>query len=90
MMQIRNGQPMVVVVFILSVFIIGFLWVIMSKPLGITYDYYREDPSIVGVQDYQTFYNVTRVLWLWFPFVGIVALIIWALTEAHRKDDTYG
>ena len=90
MIKIRNGQPMIVIIFILSVFVIGFMWVIMSNPLGMVYEKYRTDPEIVGVDDYQLFYNITRAIWLWFPFVGIVALIIWSLSEAHRKDNMYG
>lgn len=86
----RNGQPYVLIVFLLGLFMVGLIFVLMMKPMEMVYNDYTVSEPQLQEDVYQNFLNQSRTIFLWAPFVILLGLVIWALIESHRKTDMYG
>jgi len=88
-MKIRNGQPFVFIVFILAIFIVGFAFVVLEKPLEVTYNKYYNDTD-VSDDVYQTFYTRTKTMWEWMLLPIGIMLIVWVVVKMQQRNDTGG
>lgn len=86
----RNGQPYVLIVFLLGLFMVGLIFVLMMKPMEMVYNDYTVSEPQLQEDVYQNFLNQSRTIFLWSPFIILLGLVIWALIESHRKTDMYG
>jgi len=77
-------------VILLALFMIGFTFVLLSKPLGIVYEHYVHDPELASDQEYQNMYGRLYTIWYWMPFIGVIMLLLWAYQESQRQDQMYG
>lgn len=87
-MNIRKGQPYVVLIYILAVIIIGFATAILMMPMGQMYNHNYDDPA-VQEDIYQTFFTRSRTLFIWLPLLLIVPTILWMLIKAQEKQQGY-
>jgi len=88
-MKIRKSQPYVFLVFILAIFIIGFAYVVLTKPMQVTYNrFYNE--SFLEDEVYQTFYIRSKTIWNWVLLPCAVALILWAIIKMQEKGELGG
>ena len=88
-MKIRNGQPCILLVFLIAIFIIGLAYIILMNPMGYTYNkYYNDtDPNDTEIQ---TFYTRSKTIWDWLLLPCAIALIIWAIIKIKKKSQYDG
>jgi len=83
-MKVRNSQPFVMIIFIISIIIIGMAYVILQQPLSTTYDYAYNDSNL-NDQVYQTFFMQMKTIWIWVLFPIVIALIWWSVMKSIEK-----
>jgi hypothetical protein len=86
MIEYKHQQAFVVIILLLSLFVFGLVYVILSKPMQVVYDYTYND-SAVQDQDYQTFFIRSVTVWENVLVFGIISLLIWAIIEIQRKKE---
>jgi hypothetical protein len=84
--RLRNGQPFVYIVLLLGIFVIGFAYVILSKPMATVYNMVFNN-SVMMNDTYQTFFSQTKTIWDFILLPIAIALIIWAIIKIQQRDD---
>jgi hypothetical protein len=82
-----QGSPFIWFMFILAIFVIGFVYVILSRPVSMTYNMFYDDPE-VSEDVYQTFFRRAATLWYVAPLIIVVCLIMWSLIKTHQQEGT--
>ena len=88
-MKIRNSQPFVFIVFVLAIFIVGFAFVVLDKPLEVVYNKFYNDSDLTD-DVYQTFFTRTKTMWEWMLLPIGIMLIIWVIVKMQQKNDYEG
>ena len=83
----KHSQAFIVIILLLSLFVFGLVYVILSKPMQVVYDYTYNDSAVQGDQVYQDFYIRSVTVWKNVLVFGIIALLVWAIIEIQRKRD---
>ena len=84
-MEIRKGQPYVLLLYVMGILMIGFAFAILMNPLGTVYNN-NHDKEIVQGEDYQQFFTRSRSLFLWLPLILLIPTFFWALSKAQEKN----
>ena len=87
--NIRKGQAFAILIFILAIFLLGFTYSILMKPVGVLYNRVYNNSELQD-DEYQTFFVRTRTIWFWILPIVIIPLIIWAINEGNRRGQQYG
>lgn len=87
MIKIKHSQAFVFIVVVLSIFIIGLTWVVLSKPLAIVYDV-TINASEVQSNDMQTFFIRAKTVWNYILIIAAIVLFIWAYMKAQEQTGT--
>lgn len=87
--KIRQSSPFLWFVFIISILMIGFMFVVVSKPVSIVYNSVYNDSAVMD-SDYQTFFTRTKTIWTGSLMVFVIALLLWTILRMTEKSDAYG
>ena len=82
----KKSQAFLFLIFIMSILVIGFTYVILSKPMSILYNQYQNDSDMNDV-DAQNFYIRSNTIWEFILIPIAIALILWTIIEVQRKKD---
>ena len=87
--RIRKSQPFVYLVVILGIFVLGFAYIILSKPMSLVYNSVFNRSELMN-ETYQTFFTQTKTIWNFILLPCAIALIIWAIIKIQQRDDIGG
>jgi uncharacterized BrkB/YihY/UPF0761 family membrane protein len=85
--KVRNGQPYIVLVYLLGLMMVGFAFIVLMKPLEITYNRVYDSPHL---QDdvYDTFFTRFQSIWFWILLPIAIALLVWIVIK-HQEREGY-
>jgi Trk-type K+ transport system membrane component len=76
---------MIWIVFIIGIFMIGFIYAILEKPISISHNLFYNDSSL-NQSDYQNVYTRARTIWVWFPLGIIIGMILWLIIQLQKRS----
>ena len=85
----KNSQAFVLIVFLIAIFVLGFAYVTLSKPMQYTYNEFYNDTDTQD-QVYQDFFIRSKTIWQWITLPIAISLILWAIIEIQKKKNEYG
>jgi hypothetical protein len=86
--SIRKSQAFVWIFFVVAVIMIGFIYMMLMKPLSFVYNYSYND-STVNDSVYQQFYERSATIWYWTPILLVLSMILWAVIQVQKRSQ-YG
>ena len=86
--KLKQASAFVWFVFILAILVFGFAYLIISKPVQVTYNQFYND-TVLDDQVYQDFYIRAKTIWYWFPLSAAIAMFLWAMIKLNQRDE-YG
>jgi len=85
----KKAQAFVFIVFLIAIFVLGFAYVTLSKPMQYTYNEFYNDTDVQD-QVYQDFFIRSKTIWTWITLPISIGLILWVMIEIQKKRNDYG
>lgn len=82
----KKGQAYVWIFALAFLFMIGVVYIIMTKPFITIHDIFA--PNFTGTQ-YEPTIQKIRTFWVVWPILVTVGIIIWALLSSMRRDPNF-
>ena len=83
--RFMQGSPFIWFMVILSIFMIGFIFVILTRPVSMTYNLAYNDPALYD-DTYQMFFRRAKTIWFGAPLIFIVCIIMWGIIKLHQQE----
>lgn len=87
--KVRQSSPFLWFLLLISIFIVGFIYVILSEPLGYMYNLVYDSPELME-DDYQTFFTRSKTIWFGALLAYIIGIMIYILIKMSETSDPYG
>lgn len=83
----KKSQAFLWILLLLSIFMVGLFYVILSKPVSMTYNMFYNDSDMTKDQDMQTFFIRSKTIWDFALLPIAIAMILWFIIEIQRRKD---
>lgn len=80
----KKSQAYVILIFLISILVLGFVISLLMKPVK---DIYNETHDDEAVQDdvYQQFFVRSKTVWMWSPFILGLGILAWTILKSHER-----
>jgi hypothetical protein len=72
----------------MTLFIMTFIWILISEPLGMIIGLYEESPTF-GEQGEMTI-NILKTAWAWWPIFLLGCVLLYGILHAIRREYEIG